>query len=86
MTQALGKVMTDHQDADPYYARAVYRIVWGVFGLLLACLGVFVLFFGVVAPLARIGVGSVMTLLGIDAMWSSVKSKPSWLAGIIPFI
>ncbi|MEO8837474.1 MAG: hypothetical protein ABI351_02045 [Herbaspirillum sp.] len=77
--------MTDHQDRNPYYARTVYRIVWGVSGFFLACLGIFVVFFGVVDLPIRIGMGLVIALLGVDAVWSSIQSKPSWLAKLVLF-
>lgn len=78
--------MTDRQDTDRYYAGGVYRIVWGVSGLLFAGLGICVVFFGVVDLPVRIGAGILITLLGANAVWSAVQSRQSWLAKIVPFI
>lgn len=86
LTPALGKVMPDEQSANPYYGRAVYRIVWGVFGLFLTCVGILVVLFGVVGLPIRIGAGLLITLFGANAVWSSILSKPSWAARFMLFI
>lgn len=78
--------MAKRQSADQYYQGNVYRIVWGVSGLLLAALGIFVVFFGVVGLPIRIGAGSLMTVLGANAVWSSMQSRESWLAKFVPFL
>ncbi len=78
--------MTELQSATPYYAGRVYRTVWGSFGLFLIGLGFCVLLFGVVDLEIRISAGLLITLLGANAVWSSVHSKPSWVAKIVPFI
>ena len=78
--------MTEHQDANQYCSGAVYRIVWGLFGLFLATLGIYVIFFGAVEPLMRIGVGLLIALFGTNALWSAIQSKPPWLEKIILFI
>ena len=77
--------MTEPQEANACYGRAIYRIVWGVAGVLLACLGIYVVFFGVVAAPIRIALGLGMALLGSNAVWSSVHSKPSWVAALVMF-
>lgn len=78
--------MTKKTDPQRYYSGTVYRAVYGFVGLLLAGLGVYVVFFGVVEPLYRIGAGTLMALLGVNAGWSALHSKPSWLARLVLFI
>lgn len=77
--------MTDHQNTNPYYGGHLYRIVWGVFDLFLAGLGIYVVFFGVVTLPIRIGAGLIITLLGANAAWSAIQSKSSWLAKLALF-
>ena len=75
--------MTDHQGINPYHSGRVYRIVWAVFGLLLAGLGIYIVFFGIVDLPMRIGAGLLITLLGANAVSPSIQSKPSWPAKIV---
>ena len=77
--------MTEKTDPHRYHSGTVYRAVYGFVGLLLAGLGVYVVFFGVVEPLYRIGAGSLIALLGLNAVWSSLQSQPSWLARLVLF-
>ena len=77
--------MTKRENAVQYYQGNVYRIVWAAGGLLLAALGIVVMFFGVVGLPIRIGAGLVMILLGANAVWSSVQSTECWLAKFLPF-
>ena len=79
-------VVTDLQSTAPYYGGSVYRVVWGAFGVFLVGLGACVLLFGVVDLAIRIGAGLLITLLGGNAVWSSVQSKPSWVARLFLFI
>ena len=78
--------MTDHQSTNPYHGGRVYRIVWGAAGVLIAVLGIYVVFHGVVGLPVRIGAGVILTLLGADAIWAALQSKQSWLAEIVLFI
>lgn len=77
--------MKDDQNINRYFGGSFYRIFSGLFGLFLTGLGVYVVFFGVVGPLARISVGLLIALLGADAVWSAIQSKQSWLAKLAPF-
>ena len=77
--------MKDDQNINRYFSGSIYRILSGLFGLFLTGLGMYVVFFGVVGPLARISVGLLIALLGADAVWSAIQSKQSWLAKLAPF-
>ncbi len=77
--------MKDDQNINRYFSGSIYRILSGLLGLFLTGLGVYVVFFGVVGPLARISVGLLIALLGADAVWSAIQSKQSWLAKLAPF-
>lgn len=85
-TPALRNVVTDDQGANRYFSGSVYRVLSGLFGLFLTGLGIYVVFFGVVDPLIRIGAGLLIALLGADAVWSAIQSKQSWLAKLGPFV
>lgn len=78
--------MTDHQNTNLHCVGAVYRVVWGTAGLLFAGFGVCVIFVGVVSLPVRIGAGALAVLLGVNAVWSALQSKESWLARIFPFV
>ena len=77
--------MKNDQNVDRYFSGSIYRILSGLFGLFLTVLGVYVVFFGVVDPLIRIVIGSILTLVGAETFWSSIQSKQSWLARLGPF-
>lgn len=78
--------MADDQDTNRYFSGGIYRILSGLFGIALTCLGIYVIFFGVVGPLVRTGAGLLIALLGVDAVWSAVQSRQSWLAKLVPFV
>lgn len=77
--------MADNQDVSRYFSGSAYRMLSGLFGLFLTGLGAYVVFFGVVGPLARISFGVLIAALGVDAVWSAMRSKQSWLAKLGPF-
>ena len=77
--------MKDDPDVSRYFSGSVYRLLSGLFGLFLTVLGVYVVFFGVVDPLIRVGLGLLIALFGAEAVWSSIQSKQSWLARLGPF-
>ena len=77
--------MKNDQNVDRYFSGSIYRILSGLFGLFLTVLGVYVVFFGVVDPLIRIVIGSIITLVGAETVWSSIQSRQSWLARLGPF-
>lgn len=78
--------MADDPDIDRYFSGSVYRVLSGVFGLFLVGVGICVVFFGVVGPLARIGLGLLIALLGAETVWSAIQSRQSWLAKLGPFV
>lgn len=86
LTPLVGNVMTDDQDINRYFSGTIYRVLSGLFGVFLIVVGIYAIFFGVVDLFARASIGLAITLLGAEALWSSVKSKPSWLAKLGPFI
>ena len=77
--------MKNDQNVDRYFSGSIYRILSGLFGFFLTVLGVYVVFFGVVDPLIRIVIGSIITLVGAETVWSSIQSRQSWLARLGPF-
>ena len=78
--------MTDDQDIDRYFSGSVYRFLSGLFGLFLTVLGVYVVFFGAVDLVIRIGLGLLIAVLGAESVWSALRSRQSWLAKLAPFI
>ncbi len=81
----LGNVMTNQQDIDRYFSGSIYRVLSGLFGLFLTAVGIYVVFFGVVDPLIRVGLGVLIAALGAETVWSAIRSKQSWLARLGPF-
>lgn len=77
--------MTDHQGINRYYSGAVYRIFSLLFGLFLTGVGIYVVFFGVVDPLIRMFLGFLITLFGVNTVWSAIQARASWLAKLGPF-
>ena len=78
--------MADDRDINRYFSGPIYRVLSGLLGLFLIGIGIYAIFFGVVGLLARVSIGLVITVLGAETLWSSVKSKQSWLAKLGPFI
>lgn len=78
--------MADNRDINRYFSGTIYRVLSGLFGLLLIGVGIYAIFFGVVGVFARVSIGLVITVLGAEALWSSVHSRQSWLAKLAPFI
>ena len=77
--------MTDDQDVNRYFSGSVYRLLSGLFGLCLTGLGIYIVFFGAVGPLINLGAGLLVTSLGVEAVWSAIRSTQSWLAGLSLF-
>lgn len=77
--------MTEKQDPNPYYGRTSYRVIQGTVGAIVCAIGIYALFFGVVGPLGRIGVGGVFAILGGEAVWASIQSRTSWLSSVSLF-
>lgn len=78
--------MTPSPKSAAYYSGRIYRIIWGVSGFLLTILGIYIVFYGVVDLLIRIVAGALITVLGVNAVWSAIQSKQSWLAVLVLFI
>ena len=85
-SNVLANVMEDDQDINRYFSGTIYRVLSGVFGVFLIAVGIYAIFFGVVDLFARVSIGLAITVLGAETLWSSVKSKQSWLAKLGPFI
>ena len=79
----IGNVMSDRSGKD-YYSGTIYRDLSLIFGLFLTGLGVYVVFFGVVEPLIRVGLGLLIAVFGINTVWSAAQSKASWLTKLGP--
>lgn len=77
--------MKDDPDVQRYFSGSIYRVLSGLFGIFLTGLGVYVVFFGVVDLLIRVGAGLLITLLGVDTVWCAIRSRQSWLARLGPF-
>lgn len=78
--------MRDRRDLDRYFSGACYRFFFGLFGLFLIALGIYVMCFGVVGLALRIGAGAIITLLGANAVWASLHARQSWLARLGVFM
>ncbi|SFI17255.1 hypothetical protein SAMN05216206_1735 [Pseudomonas guineae] len=76
--------MTEPNEAKPYYKHRLYRLASAVFGLFLMGVGLYVLCFGVVDPAWRIGLGLLIALLGINALWAAIQAKAAWLRKLGP--
>ena len=78
--------MTDHQDINRYFSATTYRVLSGLFGVLLMVVGIYAIFFGVVYLMARASIALAFAVLGAETLWSSVQAKQSWLAKLGPCI
>ena len=77
--------MTKDQGTNRYFSSGLYRVLSAIFGLFLIGVGIFTVVFGVVVPLYRISLGVLIAVLGAQALWSAIRSKPSWLSQLGPF-
>jgi hypothetical protein len=62
----------------------VGRIVTGMLGTLLLCVGVFALAFSDATPAWRYLGGLAFTLLGINAVYGAITGKEPWIRKIGP--
>lgn len=70
--------------STPFYAKRIYRLLAGAFGLCLAGLGVYaMLFAGPSTTLQLIG-GAVLILVGANMTFSAFRARESWLSRIGP--
>jgi membrane-bound ClpP family serine protease len=60
------------------------RIVAGLFGTLLLCVGVYALAFSMASPAWRYLGGLAFVLLGINAVYGAVTGKQPWIRKIGP--
>jgi hypothetical protein len=68
----------------PFYSRPVYRLLSGLFGLCLAGIGIYGLFFaGPSSLLQNFGAG-VLVMVGANMVLAAVRAKESWLSRIGP--
>lgn len=76
--------MTDRREGPPFYARRTYRVLSGLFGLSLAAIGLYAIFFaGPSTTLQSLG-GAVLVLVGANMMLAALRAKESWLSRIGP--
>lgn len=78
--------MKDDQDINRYFSGPVYRFLSSLFGIFLVAVGICVIFLGVVSLPVRTSAGLLITVLGVETLWSAIQSKQSWLAKLGPFI
>lgn len=72
------------QDPDAYTSGPVYRVLSGLFGLVLVGAGLYVIGFTDASAVVRCGVGLVMGLLGVNAILAACRGTASWLSRIGP--
>ena len=78
--------MEQHQGTSRYFSGRTYRILSGLFGLFLAGVGVYAVFYGVIHPLLRAGIGLLIATVGAETVWSAIQGRQSWLARSGPLI
>jgi small neutral amino acid transporter SnatA (MarC family) len=76
--------MKETSRVRPYYARSIYRLASGLFGLFLVGVGVFVLMRATTTAAIRVSGGLVLVLLGGNMVLSSCRGKESWLSRLGP--
>ena len=76
--------MTDHRPSTPFYARRMYRLLSGTFGLFLASVGIYVMLFAGPATTLQLIGGAALALLGANMALSAYRAKESWLSRIGP--
>ena len=76
--------MQGRKENTEFFARPIYRLLSGVFGLFLVCVGVYALFFtGPLTALTSVG-GIGLAALGGNMAISAARAKESWLSRIGP--
>ncbi len=78
--------MTHDQNIDRHFGGRIYRVLSGMFGLFLMGVGIYIVFYGVVDPLIRIGAGLVIVLFGAETVWAANRSRQSWLSKLGPVL
>lgn len=76
--------MTDHRQSTPFYARRMYRLLTGIFGLCLASLGIYAMVFAGPSTTLQLVGGAVLVLAGANMTLSAYRARESWLAKIGP--
>ena len=72
------------RQGTPFHARRIYRLLSGGFGLFLASLGIYAMFFAGPSTVLQLMGGAVLLLLGVNLTLSAYQSKESWLSRIGP--
>ncbi len=76
--------MRKQREGTPFYAKRIYRLLSGAFGLVLIGLGLYTLIFsGLMTVLSVVG-GIGLILIGGNMVLSAYTSKESWLSKIGP--
>ncbi len=76
--------MIDSRKNQPFYARKLYRIFSGSFGLILTCVGLYSLLFIGPSTIIHFFAGSAIIALGYNMVASACKAKESWLSKLGP--
>jgi len=77
-------VMSDRREAPVFHARPTYRVISGTFGLFLAGVGVYALFFVGPPELLQSLMSAALVLLGANMFLAACRAKESWLSRIGP--
>jgi putative Mn2+ efflux pump MntP len=76
--------MTGQRQRPAFYARRTYRVLSGLFGLCLAGIGTYALFFAVPpTTLQNVG-GAVLVIIGANMVLAALRARESWLSRIGP--
>jgi uncharacterized membrane protein HdeD (DUF308 family) len=76
--------MSERNENTPFFARPTYRLLSGIFGVFLVCVGLYVLLFA--GPLTALSLiaGVALVALGGNLTISAVGARESWLSRIGP--
>lgn len=76
--------LNDQRESSPFYAKPVYRLVSGAFGVLLIGVGLYALILaGPLTVLSAAG-GLLLVAVGGNTLASAFANKESWLSKIGP--
>ena len=76
--------MRDQRDSAPFYARRTYRLVSGLFGTFLICVGLYALLFAGPLTALSIAVGLALVVLGGNMVVAAYSGRESWLSRLGP--
>ncbi len=76
--------MKDPMERPHFYTGKVYRAFSFLFGLFLAAIGCYGIFFAETSAIWRLVGGAIFVVLGYNMAYSAYKAKESWLSKIGP--